>query len=244
VIVERNIRQALGSTDLLRVNAVFHPLTFRQLPETVAYLAELGVHKIYLNPDFSAPWSEEDLADLDEIYSQVADLYKSYHLSGLPRFISLIDGKIAAIVAGGYPVDARCRMGLAEFAFTPEGRIFPCERLIGDGSANRHCLGNIEDGIRPCGGCRVTLSTLATNAECQDCGLKDYCMRWCGCSNFLATGHYDRVSRFLCASERAAIKQAFSVFQELSESLGIRFLENLGVQEPPLAPIGTQDASY
>jgi uncharacterized protein len=68
---------------------------------------------------------------------------------------------------------------------------------------------------------------MSSNEECVECGLRDYCMRWCGCSNFLATGRYDQVSRFMCASERAAMTQAFSVFQELSQSLGARFLENL-----------------
>jgi hypothetical protein len=52
-------------------------------------------------------------------------------------------------------------------------------------------------------------------------------MRWCGCSNFLATGRYDTVSRFLCASEKASIRVAFNVFKELNESMGSGFFKNI-----------------
>ena len=40
-------------------------------------------------------------------------------------------------------------------------------------------------------------------------------MNWCGCSNFLSTGRYDRMSPFLCASERAAVTTALRVYERL-----------------------------
>ena len=43
-------------------------------------------------------------------------------------------------------------------------------------------------------------------------------MNWCGCTNYLSTGHYDHMSPFLCASERAAVATAGKVYQHL-ESL-------------------------
>ena len=52
-------------------------------------------------------------------------------------------------------------------------------------------------------------------------------MNWCGCSNFFSSGYYNRVSPFLCASEKAAIRAALAAFQELEHDLGGLFFEHL-----------------
>jgi uncharacterized protein len=165
---------------------------------------------------------------------EVGEIYEAYHRAGTPHFISLLDAKIAVIMTGGYRPQDRCQMGSAEFAFSPDGHVFPCERLVGNGAANQHCLGKIGDDVSPCGSCGVSRSTVGNNVECQACGLREYCMRWCGCSNFMATGHYDRVSGFLCASEQAAIKVAFEVFQTLGQDLKARFVQQVVAQQQPL----------
>lgn len=38
-------------------------------------------------------------------------------------------------------------MGKGEMAFTANGNIFPCERLIGSGENYKHCIGNVETGL-------------------------------------------------------------------------------------------------
>jgi uncharacterized protein len=45
--------------------------------------------------------------------------------------------------------------------------------------------------------------------------LRDYCMNWCGCSNYYSTGSYNVVSPFTCASEKAAIKTAFNIIPKI-----------------------------
>lgn len=208
-LVEPNVRRAAARFPDLRVNAVYGPETLRSLPRTVDYLASLGVSQIHLNPDYAAPWSAADLADLPGVYDELGELHHRYRQRGEPLFISLIDSKIAAILRGGYQAGERCRMGSAEFAFAPAGWIYPCERLVGAGDGGAHCIGHVVGGLWPGRGCS---SSRGRNAECEFCGLEKYCMRWCACSNYFASGSYDRVSAFLCASERAAIKAAFDVF--------------------------------
>jgi uncharacterized protein len=206
-VVERNVRRAAERFPDLRVNAVYRPQTMRCLARGVDYLASLGVSQIHLNPDYSAPWSAADAAELPGIYAQVGEVYCRHRLQGKPLFVSLIDSKIAVILRGGYQSGETCRMGSAEFAYSAGGWIYPCERLVGAGDGGEHCIGHLDSGVRPAGnGCG------AANAECATCGLARYCMRWCGCSNFFGSGRYDRASPFLCASERAAIQAAFDVF--------------------------------
>jgi uncharacterized protein len=225
-VVETTVRNAIEAFSLVPVNAVYHPQTFRHLPQTVEYLSSLGIKQIYLSPDFSALWTKEDADLLPEVYGQVAEQYIAYYLAQNPHFISLIDSKITVILRGGYDPLERCQMGKGEFAFAPDGKIYPCERLIGSGG-NEHCIGNINEGLQAeRKSCNVARGQ-SINAQCLSCGIRDYCMNWCGCSNYFSSGYYNRVSPFLCASEKAAIRTSFHVFQVLNKTIGATFADHL-----------------
>ncbi len=226
-VVEDNLRLARLSLPAVLVNAVYGPKTFRHLPETVDYFSGLGLRQIYLNPDFSAPWTETEAKALPEIYRAIGERYISWYLAGDPHFVSLIDSKIAVLLRGGYHPAERCQMGRGEMAFTPDGGIYPCERLIGSGVGEANRIGHVDRGL--------DLSRLSwrlatcgqANPECVDCSLRVCCMNWCGCSNAFMTGYYNRVGPFLCASERAAVQTAFEVFTVLGKRLGPVFLHHL-----------------
>lgn len=225
--VEDTISKALATLPSVLVNMVYHPQTVKYLPAAVQHLASLGLRQIYINPDYSASWSAKESALLPDIYAKIADSYIDYYLQDNPHFISLIDGKVTVIMRGGYSADEKCKMGGGEFAFTTEGYIYPCERLIGSGGDGTHCIGHINNGLyiekRGC----VKIPTESITTECGNCGIKDYCMNWCGCSNYFSSKKYDHVSPFLCASERAAIQTAFSVFKTLQEKKGTAFIEHI-----------------
>lgn len=226
-VVENTIRRALAAFSFVPVNAVYHPRTLHHLPQTVAYLSGLGVRQIYLSPDFSASWTQEDAALLAAVYGRIAEQYIDYYRAHDPHFISLIDSKIVVLLRGGYDPLERCRMGRGEFAFTPDGRIYPCERLIGSGQ-DEHCIGHVGDGLPreklPCEMARGR----SINSECLSCGIRDYCMNWCGCSNYFSSGHYDRAGPFLCASEKAAIQTAYRVLQSPDKALHDAFMDHAG----------------
>jgi len=215
-VVERNIQRALEYFPFLPVNAVYSRENLCFLPKIVKYLIGIGVRNIYLNPDISADWTQQDAMTAYDVYSAIGKLYTDYHMRGDPKYISLIDNKIVSILRGGYQSNERCKMGNGEYAFTPSGDIYPCERLVGSDEGGLHCIGNINDEFVPGRNCR-TISCVATNRECSTCGIKDYCMNWCGCTNYHATGRYDMVSPFICASERAAIEVAFQAIEELKK---------------------------
>jgi len=227
VRVEATIRKAIALGVPPLVNAVYAPNTVRFLPETVEYFSSLGLRRIYLNPDFSAAWTKEDIRPLREAYASVGTFYRERYREGDRHFISLIDGKIAVILRGGYKPMERCRMGSGEFAFTPEGRIYPCERLVGDGIAEDHCIGDLDVGVSFEKLCSHKKEGAEINPPCLSCGLRDFCMNWCGCSNYFGSGYYNRVSPFLCASEQISIETAFEVLQSLEKELGPSFYDHL-----------------
>jgi len=192
--VERNLRRAVEAVPGVMVNAVSTPETLRCLPESVAYLLSLGVRQVYLSPDFSADWRPTDVAALPAAYGGVGEVFADHYLRGDPRFVSLVDGKIAVILRQGYRPLERCRMGRGEFAFTPAGDVYQCERLVGDGG-EEHRIGSVDEGLRIERLLRHCASGDDANRECAACSLRDYCMNWCGCSNYFASGQYDRSQR-------------------------------------------------
>lgn len=211
-IVAHTIAKASTLLSNVLVNAVYGPQTLSALPRTVSYLCALGVRQIHLNPNIKAFWSPEDIALLPKVYRAVADYSVLSYQRQKPIFISFIDSKIATILRGGYQAQERCQMGRAEMSFTPDGGIYPCERLVGDGTeAGR--IGHIDHGVMPEKMACRRAPAAEENTPCADCSLQRYCMNWCGCSNYFATGFYDRVNSFICASEKAAIHECFKLFE-------------------------------
>jgi uncharacterized protein len=225
--VENGIRLALKILGRVPVNAVYRPDNVRQLPEVIDYFSSLGVRQIYLNPDLSARWDEEVVSEIPRIFAKVAGQYVNFYRQGQPHFISLIDGKITVMLRGGYQPTERCRMGTGEMAFTPTGDVFPCERLV-DADRERHVIGTV-DPLVQIGPLRDHFAPReAINTPCMTCGISDYCVTWCGCSNYFMTGYYNRVNPFLCVSERTAIELAVSVFSQLESELGPVFADHMG----------------
>jgi uncharacterized protein len=225
-IVADNIRKALQSFPLMPVNAVYSPRTLPYLPDIVEYFAHQGVKNIYLNPNISAKWTQKDARITSTIYHRIGQQYINFYHQEQPRYINLIDSKLIVILRGGYQPLEKCRMGSGEFAFTPSGNIYPCERLIKPGDGKNHCIGNIHRSMHTLPNYRNDSVNAAINLECQSCSLADYCMNWCGCTNYYATRRYDIVSPFICASEKAAIHAAFRVLHTLNKE-GINLSDHL-----------------
>jgi uncharacterized protein len=216
-LVEKTICQAIAVLPELTVNAVFNPQTFRRLNDVVHYFSGIGIRDIHINPDFSARWTARDAEELHDIYHSLAESYIQWRRVHDPHVISLLETKIGVLIRGGYLREDRCQVGAAELAFSPDGGIYPCERLIENGKPGGHRIGHIDSGI--------DLARLAArcarggelNDDCLNCGMRSFCCTWCGCSNHFMTGYYNRVGPILCASERAAIDAALYIFTELKD---------------------------
>lgn len=224
--IEKTIWQAKNALNRVFINVVYQPVTLKYLPETIDYLSDLGIRQIYLNPDYSSLWGKDDIAEIQNTFTRIAKKYVGFYEKKDPHFISLIDGKIALILRGGYQLLERCRMGKGELAFTPDGKIYPCERLVSSNYTD-HSIGNIQTGIDLN---RIKCNKKGDgeiNTECLSCSLKNHCMNWCGCSNYFATGYYNRVNAFICESEKASIRSAMEVIKVLSQKRDPLFCDHL-----------------
>ncbi len=224
-IVEANIRKALNFFPFMPVNAVYKPETLHFLPDVVDYFSGLGVRNIYLNHDITAQWTKNEADMLPALYDSIGKKYTDFYRTGNAHHISLIDSKIVVMLRGGYQPLEKCRMSKGELAFATSGNIYPCERLIGKDEGTDHCLGNISLSGSLSKQCTHDAEHIA-NEACRTCSLRDYCMNWCGCTNYFATGDYNTAGPFICASEKAAIQTAYDIIAQLDRE-GFAFSEHL-----------------
>jgi len=234
-IVEENLKNALSIFPFMPVNAVYSYDTYSRLPETVEYLVSLGVKNIHLNVNISSSWTEREAEKIQDVYDEIGQKYLDYYLQGEPKYISIIDSKITVLLRNGYKPEERCRMGDGEFAFSTSGNVYPCERLVGSGADTVHCLGNITRGFDAKASCCRKSNNVA-NPQCRDCSVKDFCMNWCGCTNYFSTRDYNRVGPFICASEKASIRTALDIIQRTRDE-GLIFSNHL-VGTPLMSIIG------
>ena len=118
-------------------------------------------------------------------------------------------------------------MGKGEFAFAPSGNIYPCERLIGSDDGINHSIGNIYTGLNYINMICHKIGDQEYNTECTSCSLQQYCMNWCGCTNFFTSGFYNRVSPFFCFLERTSIETAFNTYKVLEGKFGSFFMDHI-----------------
>jgi uncharacterized protein len=219
-IVDETLRQAVVRLPLVLVNAVYTPETVHMLPDTVRYFMDNGLRQINLSADYSASWQPEHIPILDTALTQVAAIYMDAYRKGRPVYINTLDDKIAVILRGGYKPEERCQMGIKELAFTPNGDIFPCERIVYDGDpSSPHCLGHVDTGIDLSRlSCHMRMEGDCDN-PCLACSIRQYCMNWCGCSNFHATGYYNSAGAYLCAEEKSSYRTALQVMETLEHEM-------------------------
>jgi uncharacterized protein len=219
-LVERNLLVAQALLGNIAVNAVYAPQTLGFLPESLAYFSSLGLRHIHFSADYTAIWSPEEMTALPAVYRAVADQFVAWYRGGDPHFVNLIDTKISVLMRGGYHPLERCLMGVGELTITPDGGLYPCERLVGSGSNSTYRIGSIETGVEVARLKDWCAPGGSLNHECRDCSMRNYCVNWCGCSNIFMTGHSNRVGPFLCASERAALRVAADIYTELGSLIG------------------------
>ncbi len=224
--VVAGLERARGVLGTRRTLSVVHPGNVRRLTASFDFLVSLGVNQLSLAIDYSADWSDEDLAALREGFEAVTDRVIALYRRGEGVVVRPLHGKIRRRIRGDLLPTTRCRFGLGEFAVAPSGRLYPCERLIGaDGPQERELsIGHVDQGVdlpevHTLRGCKNR-----RREECDECSVSDQCMWWCGCVNHVLTGRIDGVSGTLCETEQIAIAAADRLASTLVSERNATFL--------------------
>jgi radical SAM protein with 4Fe4S-binding SPASM domain len=125
---------------------------------------------------------------------------------GLPtKSLNWFDEKLAGLANTPSMPSARCSFGKLEVAVAPSGRLYPCERLIGeDGPDNAHVLdGHVMDGVTALG---AETRPFSRDDSCSDCAIEEQCNTFCQCSNTIRTGDGQSPDLLLCTVNQLCLE--------------------------------------
>lgn len=177
-----------------RVVMVVRPDTVEHFPQGIEFLMSQGVSYVEPSLDLWARWTREDAARLEIALRQCAQIWKN----SFPHFgLSWFDEKAASLARLPSEPSARCGFGNGEIAVAPSGRLYPCERLIGEDSDSNpmRLPGHAFEGQDFLG---LTSLSGETCESCSPCLLKSLCSTSCRCSNYVRTGDPNRPDGLLC----------------------------------------------
>jgi len=188
---------------------VVNPLNVGHCADGAAWLADTaGVTLISINPDFYTSWNPAQLALLAGQMERITDHFIARYRAGKPLRISFIFNKVIARLKGGLACGDHCGFGRREIAVAPSGRIYPCERLVGNDTDDAVCIGTVAEGIDGEKVRALHANRAPESPACVHCSIRTVCQNSCGCTNYLITGNAGKVDGLVCFFERTATKAA------------------------------------
>jgi uncharacterized protein len=223
--------------------SVVTPFSARFLGESVRWLFELGVPRVSLNPCYEAAWDDDALAAWEQGMREAATSMADWMRRGRTVSISTFDNKVLAALKGGLGCEDKCKLGDGFAAVSPDGHLYPCERLVAEDDQAALRIGHVDTGIvhqqvkelRP----DIAEDRHAINVECQTCTEKFRCSASCACANKAETGDMQVAGGVQCwhekTSARIADEMAEALFSELDPVFLRWFYGRMGVDPELLA---------
>ena len=206
---------------------VVNPANCIHLREGVRWLHEHYRGPIALNFDYWSEWTDAQFDTLSQQLELVAaDVTASYR-SGSPMQVECLESKIISHLHSHGENCLHCAIGEREIAVSVDGNFFPCSRMVGDGDAPSICFGNVHSGIDRARQNYIIATRGNATPECRLCEWSRRCLNTCGCTNYAATGHFNRVSPFLCNLQQTLIRladeMAATLYREQNPDFMLRF---------------------
>ncbi len=215
----------------LAVCAVVSPENVQDLPASIDFFVESGIRALFLNPNFFAQWDDEQLALWRRGYEHAARRFENEFRSGRAFHVNFITAKIVTHLKGGYDRSDCCDFGQKEIAVAPSGNIYPCQRMVGEDTAELGLMGDVSSGLNVSTCRELAYAREITGDDCLRCDLRRRCRNWCSCVNHRLTGRFDRTGALVCLHERMAIEIADSVASRLFEEKNKTFMETFYLEE-------------
>jgi uncharacterized protein len=236
--IENNLRRLLDDGFAVRVVAVIDPTNVEHLGASFDHLMNLGVRQIHFSPNYSGAWDEPACARFETALRDLGERYMARLRSGQDVRLDPINGKVVTHLARGYKEKNLCQFGQKEIAFAPSGRIYPCDRLVGEDANDEVCIGDLEHGLDVAKRDQMVQAKNTPDPECATCELQPRCMHWCGCANYETTRDVAQVAPIVCWFERCFIAEADRVANALYAEQDPTFLRRFYV--PEAAPVRPQ----
>ena len=211
--VQATMDRLIAAGKPFRVIMVVRPDTMASLPESVRFLWGLGVQRVEPSLDLWSTWTANDLDRLTHVVARLARVWQE----GLPDHgITWFDEK-AAHLARVPCLRTRCGFGAGELAVATSGRLYPCERLIGEDPPDHPLAlpGHVLDGADFLG---FSEAARRCEAACGACGMATMCNTFCRCGNYTRTGDVSRPDGLLCAWNQACLRETARIAAEAMQA--------------------------
>ncbi len=221
---------ALARRPRLSVISVVDPANVGWLGHSIAALADRGVQRIVLNPNYSTRWCSPALDAWRTGYESAAAAYLASYRQGRPLALNVFDDKILLHLGDVGGSLHGCGFGEWDLAVAPSGRLYPCGRAVGADRDPSLWLGDVTSGVRRPG--RAPARLVADLPEpCQRCAHRERCASRCSCANREMTGDPLMPGEVLCWHERMSIPIADRVANTLFAESNLAFMTRFyGIQ--------------
>ncbi len=202
-VVEATLEKLLDAEKPFQTVTVVRPDNLEELPAAIESLRGMGIRHINLSLDLWAKWTTSDGRRLEQLVRRLGELWSQW----LPNIsINWFDAKAGDLARLPRSEPAvRCGFGAGEIAVAPSGRLYPCERLVGEDRPGQALAlpGNVSSGDDFLG-CAPNEFTRC--APCSKCALAFACDTVCRCSNYIRTGDVNRPDGLLCLLNKATAR--------------------------------------
>jgi uncharacterized protein len=214
-IVEATLQKLIEAGKPFQTVIVVRPDNLEELPGAIEALHGTGVRQINLSADVWTRWTTADGKRLEVLVHQLAQLWSKWLPEVSINWFDAKAGELARLVKSDGAV--RCGFGAGEIAVAPSGRLYPCERLVGEDRDNNPLVlpGHAAHGtdFLECASARFARCT-----PCSRCALAFACDTTCRCSNYIRTGDVNRPDGLLCLLNKAAARAVAEILDRKHES--------------------------
>jgi uncharacterized protein len=222
--VRRGLQVALARAPLTETISVVDPATVHLMADSARFLVAEGVRVMSFSLNYTADWTESDLALYEAQLGEVGELMMASYRRGSDIYVQSLDGKIIGQLRADRGKCGGCTFGIGEVAVAPSGRLYPCERLVGEDEDEQHVIGHVSTGVDRARVAALLGHGKGPEPECLACPLFDRCMNTCGCSNIFSSGDAAVPGAALCLTEQIHARVADRVARTLFWEGNPRFL--------------------
>jgi len=202
-------------------NSVVTPQNIKHLNDSVAFLfEELNINNLHLTIDYFSNWGE-DVESYIKIFNTLGDYIIKQYRNNRDIAINILDDKIKSAIENSCYT---CTFAEQKIGIAPSGRLYPCERLIGN-DTGALAIGDVFNGFDATKRANLIAQRGNTNLECQTCPVKNRCINNCGCTNYYLTGSINTTGGIVCFFQKLFIEVADRVASTLYREKNILFLE-------------------
>jgi uncharacterized protein len=204
--IARNVPKLKRRQEWLAARMTVSPDTAATLADDVRILFDMGINQFFIEPDFFAEWTKEEISTYQEQYCAVADLYIRLRAGSEPiRIVDFESGLEER--RKRYRRQWGCHAGRGRLTVTPDGSLYPCNRFAFlNGGAEQYRLGDLDQDIRQFGMLRDLMDERdIVRPACMGCDMAEYCAGGCPAANLATRGTIYAVPAIYCGHVRALV---------------------------------------